>query len=119
MSTLKELFDKHGSVWLAHRDYPKDKYFKPMGYSESGNDILGESKNAFLCSSFTYDSKWFTIYEEPKPKVKRYKYAFKRYGDSIPSESNCFYKDEFEFKAECSRVEYCKRLDSTMQEFDW
>lgn len=41
-TTLKELFDEHGSVWLAFSTKPHEKRFKPLGFSEDGNNLIGE-----------------------------------------------------------------------------
>lgn len=42
MKTLKELFDEHGSVWLADKNTPNEKLFRPLGYTECKTYIIGE-----------------------------------------------------------------------------
>lgn len=124
MSTLKELFDQHGSVWLAYKINPNIKAFKPLAYSEKHDYlIIGETYiNNTPATFFNNKYEDFTLYEEPKPKVKRYQYKLipedKDYFPKIPTE---FFKDEKDLSRyyDITVMEKIERLDSTMQEFDW
>lgn len=125
MSTLKELFDKHGSVWLADKDKPNEKELFMHG--RSINDpfkiVLEALDGAIFYMDSLYKKNNYILYEEPKPKVKRYQYMI------IPEKSAPFisyklFKDENELLDYYCEMPFCKikeykRLDSTMREFDW
>lgn len=76
MSTLKELFSKHGSVWLSDCRTPNVKYFKPVGFSENGEILIGElhNKNA---ASHNGEISCFVPYVEPKKLVKKWLWRWK------------------------------------------
>lgn len=121
MRTLKELFDKHGSVWLAYRVSPNIKAFKPLAYSERLDDhIIGETYFYNTpATSFVKSYEDFILYEQPKPKVKRYLYAVRTIYDGWTIRP--YFLEDGEavgkyMKTDCIEI---KRLDSTMQEFEW
>ncbi len=66
--TLKELFEKHGSVWLAYNNFPGQKGFRPLGYSENRERIIGEDASGYAVWNEPYAIG--TLYTEP-PKLKR------------------------------------------------
>lgn len=65
--TLKELFDEHGSVWLAFIDTPNKKEIKPLGYSEDKTRIIGEKSSGVSDWWFT-NNTGFILYK-PEPKL--------------------------------------------------
>lgn len=74
MKTLKELFDEHGSVWLAVENKPNDKYFRPIGYSEDKSTIIGEHRAGFS-DFFSIKINMFILYTPPKNTVRKYLWA--------------------------------------------
>lgn len=61
----------------------------------------------------------FTIYEEPKPKVVRYKFATSTSNINLtPTESSGFYKNEEEVRKNFPNCAFIKRLDYTATEFE-
>lgn len=120
MSTLKELFDKHGSVWLAYKVNPNIKAFKPLAYSERHDyEIIGETYFYNTpATSFVKSYEDLILYEEPKPKVKRYKYAYINESETHWQDSKWFYRDDNDFYKNTNRVASFKRLDYTETEFE-
>lgn len=121
MKTLKELFEKHGSVWLAHNSDPSKKAFKPMGYSECKTRLIGEGVNCdtFYPSEAKIDSTDLLIYKEPKKKKIYYQYAIKYKKVKMPLLTHGMYSEEKEFMEasedfaylEGQEIEWIKRIE--------
>lgn len=58
------------------------------------------------------------LYTEPKPKIKKYLYAY-RFGNHPISVSGYFYENDFELKNDPhGQITWCQRLDWSMIEVD-
>lgn len=80
MSTLKELFEKHGSVWLSLKDKPRMKHFKPLGISEEGRNVIGEKADG-IADFYPARTTCFQLYSEPKKQVKKWLWRFQNEND--------------------------------------
>lgn len=120
MSTLKELFDKHGSVWLGKRSTVTGqyiKYFKPLAYNSHNTRIVGEKYDGSGYSREIEDTG-FTLWRE---KVKRYKYLILDKESGRPFETDFFFKDDQDALSNFdrdARFSIIMRIEESMREFD-
>lgn len=95
MKTLKELFDEHGSVWMAFKDTPNVMEFKPIGYTEDKLRIIVENMPEELHLVADVKSPYSTgyvLYTPPKKTVRKYLWAgYIKYGNHIVSASESLY----------------------------
>jgi len=76
MKTLKELFDEHGSVWLAYENSPDKKAIRPLDYSERSRAyIICESVcdiTPYSSCTFNDSKTGFVLHTPPKKTVRKY-----------------------------------------------
>ena len=87
------------------------------------NEIsISKSGNCYYLDTILgrFEESELPLYTEPKPKVKKYLYAFKYKKDSREVHSASFYKDDQDFLKEYKipSFEWFQRLDWSMTEVD-
>jgi len=122
MKTLKELFDEHGSVWLALKDRPETRFFKPLGYSEKTKGFLiGEANKDDSSLAVDYKNEvldYFILYQEPKKKVVRYLFAVRTTQDGWTVRPYFLTDNEAVKNYSKTYIVDFKRLDYTATEFE-
>ncbi len=115
--TIEELVEEYGpGVKIWYYSWKPSEFFHPY-YNVAGvwYGIGDNSKNeSWVCVGVP---RWF-LWEEPKPKVKRYLWAIRQSRDSAPFQSEVFFADEEEVKGLYQGAYSITRIDYTMMEFD-
>lgn len=123
MSTLQELFEEHGSVWLCKEPgmceshNPRARYFRPIAVNSFGTRILGEKYDGTAYSRCIEDKSFFLL----SPSVQRFKYLIevKSKRGVIPAETTQYFVDEKEVRELFGRnVKVIGRVDSSVKWFD-
>jgi hypothetical protein len=113
--TLQQVFEENGSKFPFMVDF-KGRNFNPFivhGITKK-KEFICEDKDGSLSIGWGGKAE-ATLHTPPKPKVKLYKYAFRRI--SIWIESGQYYKDDADFLSAVSAKAFL-RLDKTMIEVD-
>lgn len=115
--TALELFEKHGAgIWWAHNEFPGERHFKPLAINEQGTHIIVEFPGWGGGGSVSIGAQCYQIYQPPKQKVVRWKWAFRSDTNPTWMETNCFLTEEDVARSTNDGFIY-KKLEFTRTEF--
>jgi hypothetical protein len=104
--TAKELFEKYGSVWLSLDHTTNRKNFRPLGFTEDGSRIIGEDSEGDG-SWIDSDVDGFALYQPPKQKVVRWKWAYKSMnGQWVETSVFCSEREAIYLEVTAIKLEY-------------